>query len=87
MGRDLSERCPVLMCENTGTEKAPEYRVYFKTLKKGQIPKFSDGKAITLEDMAYQNMQSVDNNEDIVPLFSEASRLLQNEVKDLFTAP
>ena len=86
LGRDLSERCPVLMYERDGSG---QYTVRFDELRKGHIPAWTDGTPVTPEEITYKTMETdlTDGqyNEAAKPLFDEADRLLLEEISGLFT--
>ncbi len=86
LGRDLSERCPVLMYERDGSG---QYTVRFDELRKGHIPVWSDGSPVTPEEITYKNMETdlMDGqyNEAAKSLFDEANRLLLEEISGLIT--
>lgn len=121
MGKDLSEKCPLLMYERATagdaetadkTEAAagenvadgansangpdatdatdgalPEYRVFFSTLEKGNVPTLVRGASsaeITLGQLIYRNMELDAGNDEAAPSFEKASKLLQKEVEGLF---
>lgn len=85
LGRDLSERCPVLMYERDGSG---QYTVRFDELRKGHIPAWADGTPVTPEEITYKTMETdlTDGqyNEAAKPLFDEADRLLLEEISGLF---
>lgn len=81
MGRDLSEKCPVLMI---GRTPEGDYRAEFRTLKAGSVPEFPDGSRLTPEMMIYRNMELDSGNEEAAPYFMKADELLQEEIKGLF---
>ena len=91
MGRDLSNACPVLICE-----KKPngEYIAHFETIRKGNIPVYQNGTPVTLEEVIYRNMETGDGmaaggsgsqlNEEAVPLFTKANHMLFREIVGMF---
>ena len=91
MGRDLSNACPILICE-----KKPngEYIAHFETIRQGNIPVCQDGTPVTLEEVIYRNMETGDGmaaggsgdqlNEEAVPLFTRANHLLFWEIVGMF---
>ena len=85
MGKDLSESCPVLMYERGEDGK---YRVRFEMIRKGEIPAWSDGTLLTLDEVCYRNMetnpQDGQYNEEAKPLFDAANALLHEEIASLF---
>ena len=86
LGRDLSESCPLLICER---EPNGHYTVRFDELRKGHIPAWSDGAPITPEEITYKTMETdlTDGqyNRTAKPLFDEADRLLRDEIRGLFS--
>ena len=87
MGKDLSESCPVLMYERGEDGK---YRVRFEAIRKGEIPAWSDGTLLTLEEVCYRNMETSTKdgqyNNAAKPLFDAANALLYEEIGSLFDA-
>ena len=91
MGRDLSEACPVLICEK---KQSGEYIVHFETIRKGSIPVYIDGTPVKRGDVIYRNMETGDGaeaqgssdqiNEEAVPLFTKASHMLFGEIVGMF---
>ena len=85
MGKDLSDSCPVLMYERGEDGK---YRVWFEVIRKGDVPTWSDGSPLTLEEVCYRNMESSPDdgqyNTAAKPLFDEANALLHDEIGPLF---
>ena len=82
MGRDLSTRCPLLLYSKNSKG---EYEVHFRNLKKGTIPKYENGKKVTLSEMVYLQMQSEEKDGDVYPLFQKMDQTLQNELKGKFS--
>lgn len=91
MGRDLSNACPVLICEN---KPNGEYIAHFETIRKGNIPVYQNGTPVTLEEVIYRNMETGDGmaaggsgsqlNEEAVPLFTKANHMLFREIVGMF---
>ena len=79
MGRSVSEVCPLLMTEKKGNR----FRVFFKKLKKGSIPAFSDGKKVKAGQIIYRNMEYDFNNKEVAAKFTEASKVLHKELKNI----
>ena len=91
MGRDLSEACPILICEKM---ESGEYIAHFETIRKGSIPAYLDGTPVKLEEVIYRNMETGDGaeaqgnsdqiNEEAAPLFTKASHMLFGEIVGMF---
>ena len=91
MGRDLSEACPILICEKT---QNGEYIAHFETIRKGSVPVYADGTPIAPEEVIYRNMETGDGmeaggsgdqvNEEAAPLFANADQMLSVEIAGLF---
>ena len=79
MGRNVSEVCPLLMAEKKGSQ----FRVFFKKLKKGSVPTFSDGKKVKASQIIYRNLDYDLKNENIVPKFNEANKVLHKDLKKI----
>ena len=91
MGRDLSDACPVLICE-----KKPngEYIAHFETIRKDDIPVYSNGTPVKLEEVIYRNMETGDGmhaqgsgnqfNEEAVAQFTKANHMLFREIVGMF---
>ena len=91
MGRDLSNACPILICEK---ESNGEYIAHFETIRKNDIPVYENGTPVLPEEVIYRNMETGDGmaeggngdqlNEEAVPLFTEANHMLFSEIVGLF---
>ncbi len=91
MGRDLSEACPILICEK---KQNGEYIAHFETIRKGSIPVYADGTPVAPEEVIYRNMETGDGmqaggngdqvNEEAAPLFAKANQMLSVEIAGLF---
>ena len=91
MGRDVSEACPILICER---KQNGEYTAHFETIRKDDIPVYEDGTPVMLEEVIYRNMETGDGmegkesgnqiNEEALPLFTKASHMLAGEIAGMF---
>ena len=91
MGRDLSEVCPILICEK---KPSGEYIAHFETIRKGSVPVFADGTPVSPAEVIYRNMETGDGapagdsgdqvNEEALPLFDTANQMLSAEIAGLF---
>ena len=91
MGRDLSEACPILICEK---KQNGEYTAHFETIRKGSVPVYENGTPVSPEEVIYRNMETGDGmqaggsgdqaNEEAAPLFNKANHMLSMEIAGLF---
>ncbi len=81
MGRDVSSGCPLLLYSKNSKG---EYEVHFKKLEKGLIPKYENGKPVTLSEMIYLQLESEAKNEDVYPAFQQMDKTLQDELRIFF---
>lgn len=91
MGRDLSQACPILICEK---KQNGEYIAHFEMIRKDDIPVYEDGTPVKLEEVIYRNMETGDGmegggagdqiNEEAAPLFTRASHILFGEIVGMF---
>ena len=91
MGRDLSEACPILICEK---KQNGEYTAHFETIRKGSVPVYENGTPVSPEEVIYRNMETGDGmqaggsgdqvNEEAAPLFDKANHMLSVEIAGLF---
>ena len=79
MGRSVSEVCPLLMTEKKGRQ----FRVFFKKLKKGSVPAFSDGKKVKASQIKYRNMEYDFGNKKVMPQFNKANKILHKDLKNI----
>ena len=91
MGRDLTKECPVLLYEHLSDGS---YRARFVTVKKGQIPTYSDGTPLQMTDLSYKNMENDPGtgkdgahnqyNKSAYAVFSVANNMLYNDIAPLW---
>lgn len=90
MGRDLSEACPVMMCEKL---PSGEYSVHFETIRADSLPTWADGTTLTMEEIRYRSMETGDgsdlnnqSNDEAGPLYEAATHMLYRQIVGLFGA-
>ena len=91
MGRDLSQACPILICEK---KQNGEYIAHFETIRKDDIPVYEDGTPVRLEEVIYRSMETGDGmeaegpgnqiNEAAAPFFTKADHMLFGEIVGMF---
>ena len=64
-------------------KKGGQFRVFFRKLKKGSVPTFSDGKKVKASQIKYRNMESDFGNEKVMPQFNEANKTLHKDLKNI----
>ena len=87
MGRDVSQACPILICEK---KQNGEYIAHFETIRDDDIPVYEDGTPVKLEEVIYRSMETGDGmegegagnqiNEAAAPFFTKADHMLFGEI-------
>ncbi len=75
--------------------KDGKYCVCFETIRKGEIPTWEDGTPVSIEEIAYRNMEtdgdgSVQDeehqyNRQACEMFDAANKMLKKEIAPLFS--